>query len=166
MSFAPVSLNNIESIDVVSGVGSVRYDPQNVGCIINVKKRSIPSGPGSGGGSNTQYSTFLGTQLDKGLSLTLLYSGWEGSGWREGNDESGNDLAVKFRYELTPGSKLYGDVSQYDVKSFTPCGLTPAQFAANPFQNTSKRDFWDGYHNSIDLGYLNTISDTQELRTH
>ena len=45
LSFAPVSLNNIEAIDVVRGGGAVRYGPQNVGGIINFKTRSIPAEP-------------------------------------------------------------------------------------------------------------------------
>jgi len=73
ISFAPVSLNNIEAIDVVRGGGAVRYGPQNVGGIINFKTRSIPTTPGltsdasvrynsySQGGSSTQYSAFAGT---------------------------------------------------------------------------------------------------------
>jgi Fe(3+) dicitrate transport protein len=70
LSFAPVSLNNIESIDVVRGGGAVRYGPQNVGGIINFRSRAIPEGEGSGdasvryndfgeGGSNRQYSAFV-----------------------------------------------------------------------------------------------------------
>jgi Fe(3+) dicitrate transport protein len=176
ISFAPVSLNNIESIDVVRGGGSVRFGPQNVGGIINFKTRSIPTTAGitgdatlrqnnygSGGGSNTQYSTFLGTQLESGLGLALLYSGSAGRGWRAGSDESINDLALKFRYELTPGSEFYGKISHYDVKSRTPGGLTVAQYNADAFQNTRTHDFWDGYRNGFDFGYLNTLSDTQEL---
>jgi Fe(3+) dicitrate transport protein len=46
LSFAPVSLNNIESIDVVRGGGAVRYGPQNVGGIINFRSRAIPEGEG------------------------------------------------------------------------------------------------------------------------
>jgi Fe(3+) dicitrate transport protein len=45
LSFAPTSLSNIESIDVVRGGGAVRYGPQNVGGIINFSTRAIPTGP-------------------------------------------------------------------------------------------------------------------------
>ncbi|WP_425127884.1 TonB-dependent receptor plug domain-containing protein, partial [Burkholderia anthina] len=87
MSFAPISLGNIQSIDVVRSGGSVRYGPQNVGGVINFRTRDIPSQPGlsadatmreniyTHGGASTQYSTFLGTQMDNGLGVALLYSG-------------------------------------------------------------------------------------------
>lgn len=175
LSFAPVSLNNIESIDVVRGGGAVRYGPQNVGGIINFKTRSIPTTPGltgdasvrysefGEGGSTTQYSTFIGSQLDNGLGLALLYSGLEGSTWRKNSDEKINDLALKFRYELNPGSEVYGKLSYYDARSNTPGGLTVAQFNADPFQNTRSYDFWSGERKGIDLGYINSLSDTQEF---
>jgi Fe(3+) dicitrate transport protein len=175
LSFAPVSLNNIESVDVVRGGGAVRYGPQNVGGIINFRSRSIPDAPGFAGdatvrynhfgegGHNTQYSAFLGTQLENGLGLALLYSGMDGSEWRAGSDEKVNDFALKYRYKLNPHSEIYGKLTYFDVKSMTPGGLTVAQFNANPFQNTRPTDFWNGDRKGTDIGYLNTISSTQEV---
>ena len=175
LSFAPVSLANIESVDVVRGGGAVRYGPQNVGGIINFTTRAVPAKAGLSsdatlrlnhygeGGNTAQYSTFIGSQLDNGLGLALLYSGMTGRGWREGSDERVNDLALKWRYELTPTSELYGKVSYYDVRSDTPGGLTVAQYRANPFQNTRPSDYWSGERKSIDLGYVNTLSDDQEF---
>lgn len=175
LSFAPISLANIETIDVVRGGGAVRYGPQNVGGIINFRTRDIPATPGiSGdasvrqidygeGGSNTQYSAFVGGQLDNGLGIALLYSGSSGSGWRENSDQSVNDFALKMRYELTPTSEIYGKLSYYDVNSKTPGALTPAQYAADPYQNTRPHDYWSGDRKGIDVGYINNISDTQEF---
>ncbi len=174
LSFAPVSLNNIESIDVVRGGGAVRYGPQNVGGIINFGTRSIPDAPGIAGdasirynhfgegGHNTQYSAFVGSQLDNGFGIALLYSGMDGTEWRAGSDEKVNDFALKFRYLIDSHSQVYGKLSYYDVTSKTPGGLTVAQYNADPFQNTRPTDYWDGERKGIDLGYLNTISATQE----
>ncbi|QBE64119.1 TonB-dependent receptor family protein [Pseudoduganella lutea] len=174
LSFAPVSLNNIEAIDVVRGGGAVRYGPQNVGGIINFTTRAMPDAPGVAGdasirynhfgegGHSTQYSAFLGSQLENGLGVALLYSGMDGTGWRDGSDEKVNDFALKFRYLLGAGAQVYGKLSYYDVKSMTPGGLTVAQYNADPFQNTRPTDYWDGERKGIDLGYLNTISATQE----
>lgn len=176
LSFAPLSLANIESVDVVRGGGAVRYGPQNVGGIINFNTRSIPNDPGfagsvtlrrneygEGGNGNTQASVFLGQQLDSGLGFALLYSGMRGSEWRAGSDEHVDDVALKFRYELGGGAEVYGKLSYFDVKSTTPGGLTVAQYNADPFQNTRPTDFWNGRRQGLDLGYLNTISSTQEF---
>ncbi|SAI67682.1 ferric-siderophore receptor [Bordetella ansorpii] len=172
---APVSLANIESIDVVRGGGAVRYGPQNVGGIINFKTRAIPAEPGltgdatlrynlfGEGGGNAQYSTFIGSQLDNGFGLAVLYSGMDGKQWRDGSDDTYNDLALKWRHEVTPTSEVYGKFSYYDVKSMTPGGLTQAEYRDDPFQNTRPTDYWKGERKGLDVGYLNTISDTQEF---
>jgi Fe(3+) dicitrate transport protein len=176
LSFAPVSLNNIESIDVIRGGGAVRYGPQNVGGIINFKTRSVPAKPGlvgdvalrqnhySGSGEDsTMLSAFLGTQLDNGLGLAFLYSGLDGAAWRKGSDERYNDASLKFRYALSDSAELYGKLSYYDVRSRTPGGLTVAQFNADPFQNTRPTDFWEGERKGFDMGYLNTLSEEREV---
>ncbi|WP_082079615.1 TonB-dependent receptor family protein [Cupriavidus basilensis] len=176
LSFVPVSLENIESIDVVRSGGAVRYGPQNVGGVINFTTRPIPTTPGlsgdasvrqniytQGGGLNTQYSAFVGTQLDSGLGLALLYSGMTGREWRAGSDDNVNDLALKYRYAINGTSEVYGKFSYYDVKSRTPGGLTVAQYNANPFQNTRPTDYWSGNRTAFDIGYINTLSDAQEF---
>ncbi len=176
LSFAPISLANIESVDVVRGGGAVRYGPQNVGGIINFNTRAIPNEVGTtgsvtvrrneysdGGGGNTQASVFLGHQMDSGLGMALLYSGMRGSSWRAGSDEHMDDVALKFRYELGAGAEVFGKLSYYDVKSMTPGGLTVAQYNADPYQNTRPTDYWNGRRQGLDLGYLNTLSATQEV---
>ena len=135
LSFAPVSLNNIESIDVVRGGGAVRYGPQNVGGIINFRSRSIPDGALSGDvsvryndysetGHNTQYSAFLGGTLENGLGLALMYSGMDGGGWRTASNDKLNDVALKFRYPLNAHSEVYGKLTYFDVNSRTPVSYT------------------------------------------
>jgi Fe(3+) dicitrate transport protein len=172
---SPTSLGNVESIDVVRGGGAVRYGPQNVGGIINFKTRSIPNRSGlaadgsvrynvfSHGGTSRQYTGFLGTRLESGLGVALLYSGMDGQQWRDGSHDRYNDVALKWRYEISPTSEVYGKFSHYDVKSMTPGGLTVAEYRDDPFQNTRPTDYWKGQRNQVDLGYLNMISETQEF---
>src|SRR5262245_61723036 len=118
LSFAPVSLANIDTIDVVRGAGAVRYGPQNVGGIINFKTRAIPDAVGltgdasvrlnsfGEGGGNAQYSTFIGTNTESGLGLALLYSGQAGSQWRDQSNDRVNDLALKARYAINDSSEI------------------------------------------------------------
>jgi Fe(3+) dicitrate transport protein len=42
LSLAPVSLGNMDAVDVVRGAGAVRYGPQNVGGVVNFVTRAIP----------------------------------------------------------------------------------------------------------------------------
>lgn len=175
LSFAPVSLNNIETIDVLRGGGAVRYGPQNVGGIINFKTRAIPTNPGlsgdasighsffRGGEGATTYSAFVGSQLDSGLGFAILYSGLGGSGWRKDSDDRYTDLAIKFRYLAGDSAEIYGKFAYYDVRSRTPGGLSVAEFRADPFQNTRPTDYWEGERKAFDIGYLNTVSATREV---
>lgn len=172
---APTSLGNLNSIDVVRGGGAVRYGPQNVGGIINFKTRPVPNQGGltadasaryntyEGGGSNRQVSAYLGTELDNGFGVALLYSGMEGDHWRDGSDDRYHDLALKWRHKLGASSEVYGKVAHYDVKSMTPGGLTPAQYERDPFQNTHPSDYWKGDRDQVDVGYVNALSATQEF---
>lgn len=174
LSFAPVSLANIEAIDVVRGGGAVRYGPQNVGGIINFKTRAIPmdefKGEASlrynyfdGGNHNLQTSAFAGGGDGEGLGMALLYSGIHGRGYREHSQEDINDFALKFRYTPNASSELNAKFSYYDAKSDLPGGLTSAQYAADPRKSFRNIDEWSGKRKGLDLGYLNTLSDSQEF---
>lgn len=179
ISFAPVTLDSIESIDVVRGGGAVRYGPQNVGGIINFTTRRIPSAFTAdaslrvndfqhGGQANQQYSAFMGATTESGIGYAVSYSGMAGSEWRDRMAERIDDVAVKLRYELTATSEIYAKLSYYDALSRTPGGLTVAQYDADPFQNTRPTDYWNGTRKAVDVGYLNALSSTQEfeIRTY
>ncbi|WGG52509.1 TonB-dependent siderophore receptor [Rugamonas sp. DEMB1] len=174
LSFAPVSLANIDSIDVVRGGGAVRYGPQNVGGIINFKTRAIPQAELAaeasvrvnqydGGNSGTQYSAFVGGRADGGLGVALLYSGVDGSGFRRHSREKINDVALKFSYPLAAGAELNTKLAYYDAESQLPGGLSRAQFAADPRQSVRTRDSWSGSRKSVDVGYVKPLSATREI---
>jgi len=42
LSLGPISMGNMDAVDVVRGGGAVRYGPQNVGGIVNFVPRAIP----------------------------------------------------------------------------------------------------------------------------
>ncbi|WP_273876744.1 TonB-dependent receptor plug domain-containing protein, partial [Serratia marcescens] len=50
LSMAPLSIGNLQSVDVVRGGGAVRYGPQNVGGVINFVTRDIPKAFGGTAG--------------------------------------------------------------------------------------------------------------------
>ncbi|MCE3261512.1 MAG: iron transporter [Pseudoduganella sp.] len=174
LSFAPVSLANIESIDVVRGGGAVRYGPQNVGGIINFKTRAIPLGEFKGdasvrynhfdgGNHNVQTSVFAGGGDADGLAMALLYSGLNGQGYRKHSKDAVNDFALKFRFAPSAASEVNAKFSYYDAKSELPGGLTAAQYAADPRASFRNIDEWSGKRLGFDIGYLNTLSATQEF---
>ncbi|SYI03310.1 fe(3+) dicitrate transport protein FecA [Klebsiella pneumoniae] len=57
LSLAPVSLGNMDAIDVVRGGGAVRYGPQSVGGVVNFVTRTIPQDFGIEAGVEGQRRT-------------------------------------------------------------------------------------------------------------
>ncbi|USA45648.1 TonB-dependent siderophore receptor [Acinetobacter sp. C26M] len=164
LSLAPTTLGNMESIDVVRGAGSVRFGPQNVGGIINFNTRSIPEHFAANIGMTTEIAEngnlkvnpnlFVGTTLDNGLGLALLYSGVNGDGYRDQNDYSNiNDLRLKASYALDDYSSIEANLHRYEAKVDMPGGLTPAQYAQNPYQSLRNHDYMEGNRNDISLKY-------------
>lgn len=164
LSLAPTTLGNIESIDVVRGAGSVRFGPQNVGGIINFNTRRIPESFASSIGMTTEVtengqlkvnpSIFAGTTLDNGLGLALLYSGVNGDGYRDQNDYSNiNDLRLKASYAVNDYSTIEANLHRYEAKVDMPGGLTPAQYAENPYQSLRNHDYMEGNRNDVSLKY-------------
>jgi Fe(3+) dicitrate transport protein len=90
LSMAPLSMGNIQSIDVIRGGSAVRYGPQNVGGVINFVSKAIPDEFGgsvsaqtegaSHGGLKTLTSASVGGTADNGFGAEILYSGLHGQG--------------------------------------------------------------------------------------
>ncbi|MDM0121792.1 TonB-dependent receptor family protein [Variovorax arabinosiphilus] len=165
LSLAPLSLGNLEAVDVVRGAGSVRYGPQNVGGIINFVSRAIPKpftaeasmgveSASHGGGTKTTPSVFIGGTNDNGLGLALLYSGTHGDGWRQSNDHvSIDDLMLKGTYRISKTDDIAVALHHFEGSGRMPGGLTTAQFAANPFQSDRPFDEFTGRRTDGSIRY-------------
>lgn len=120
LSLAPVSLGNMDAIDVVRGGGAVRYGPQSVGGVVNFVTRAIPQDFGIEAGVEGQLSPtssqnnpkethnlMVGGTADNGFGTALLYSGTRGSDWREHSATRIDDLMLKAnmrRMRCTPST--------------------------------------------------------------
>jgi len=165
LSLAPLSLGNIETVDVVRGAGSVRFGPQNVGGIINFVTRSIPEtfaaeasigveSAGHGGGTKSTPSVFVGGTNDKGLGLALLYSGTHGEGFRQSNDKTNiDDVMLKGTYRFSKTDDIAVALHHFEGQGRMPGGLTTAQYALNPFQSDRPFDEFTGRRTDGSLRY-------------
>ena len=165
LSLAPLSLGNIETVDVVRGAGSVRFGPQNVGGIINFVTRSIPEtfaaeasvgveSAGHGGDTKSTPSVFVGGTNDKGLGLALLYSGTHGEGFRQSNDKTNiDDLMLKGSYRFSKTDDIAVSLHHFEGQGRMPGGLTTAQYALNPFQSDRPFDEFTGRRTDGSLRY-------------
>ena len=165
LSMAPVSMGNIESVDVVRGAGSVRFGPQNVGGIINFSTRAIPEKLSGSVGLTTEFATgtdqikyspnlFIGGTMDNGLGLALLYSGTKGDGYREANNEIDiDDVMLKSSYQFTDQDSIAVNLHHYEGRGEMPEGLTTAQYAENPYQSNQTRNYFAGRRSDVSVKY-------------
>lgn len=165
LSLAPVSLDNIESVDVVRGAGSVRFGPQNVGGIINFATRAIPQEFAGNVSLTTEYASgtdqvkyspnlFVGGTLDNGLGLALLYSGTKGDGYREANNKTDiDDVMLKTAYQITDADAIALNLHHYEGYGEMPEGLTAEKYAQNPYQSNKSRNYFSGRRSDVSFRY-------------
>ena len=166
LSFAPISMGNMDALDVVRGGGAVRYGPQNVGGIVNFVTRAIPDEPTVKAGFQTETSPsstqdgfkktanlLAGGTADNGLGGALLYSGTRGGDWREHSDTRIDDLILKGNYQIDEANSLHAMAQYYDGEAEMPGGLSTAAYKADPYQSTRPNDKFWGRRTLVNFGY-------------
>lgn len=166
LSLAPVSLGNMDAVDVVRGGGAVRYGPQSVGGVVNFVTRAIPQDFGIEAGMEgllTPTSTqndpkgsgnfMIGGTADNGLGAALLYSGTRGSDWREHSSTKIDDVMLKTRYAPNEVHTFTSLLQYYEGRAQMPGGLSRADYNADRFQSTRPYDEFWGRRQLASLGY-------------
>ncbi|WDY58815.1 TonB-dependent Fe(3+) dicitrate receptor FecA [Pseudomonas sp. PSKL.D1] len=166
LSLAPISMGNMDAVDVVRGGGAVRYGPQNVGGIVNFVTRAIPeeatfkaamqnqiSPSSSQDGLKNSANLLIGGTNDNGLGGALLYSGVRGSDWREHSDTQIDDLILKGKLQLDEANSLHAMAQYYEGEAQMPGGLSTADFDADPYQSTRLKDKFWGRRTLFNFGY-------------
>jgi len=178
LSMAPLSMGNIQSIDVIRGGSAVRYGPQNVGGVINFISKEIPKTFGGGvstqtegaahGGLKTLTSASVGGTADNGFGAELLYSGLHGQGYRDNNDNTDiDDFMLKTQYAFTPKDELLANFHYYTASAGMPGGLSAEQYKENPFQSKRRFDQFEGRRQDMSFKYRHQEDDSQfELLTY
>jgi Fe(3+) dicitrate transport protein len=157
LSLAPVSLGNMDAIDVVRGGGAVRYGPQSVGGVVNFVTRAIPEDFGIQGGIEGQLSPTssqnnpkethnlaIGGTADNGFGSALLYSGTRGSDWREHSATRIDDVMLKSKYAPNEVHTFNSLLQYYDGEADMPGGLSRADYNADRWQSTRPYDRFGG----------------------
>lgn len=166
LSLAPVSLGNMDAIDVVRGGGAVRYGPQSVGGVVNFVTRAIPDDFGIEGGVEGQLSPTssqnnpkethnfaIGGTSDNGFGSALLYSGTRGSDWREHSATRIDDVMLKSKYAPNEVHTFNSLLQYYDGEADMPGGLSRADYNADRWQSTRPYDRFWGRRQLASLGY-------------
>ena len=166
LSLGPVSMGNMDAVDVVRGGGAVRYGPQNVGGIVNFVTRAIPEDFGVDASLQMDYSPSstqhapkktgnfrVGGTMDNGLGGAILYSGVRGSDYRQHSRTRIDDVIVKGAYQLNAVHGFHAIAQYYDGEADMPGGLTVDAFRADPYQSTRPVDRFWGRRTLVGAGY-------------
>lgn len=166
LSLAPVSLGNMDAVDVVRGGGAVRYGPQSVGGVVNFVTRAIPkdfaieagmegllSPTSSQNDPKGSGNLLIGGTADNGLGAALLYSGTRGSDWREHSSTKIDDVMLKTRYAPNEVHTFSSLLQYYEGRAQMPGGLSRANYNADRFQSTRPYDEFWGRRQLASLGY-------------
>ncbi len=176
LSLAPVSIGNMDAVDVVRGGGAVRYGPQNVGGIVNFVTRAIPedfatkldvhselSPSSSQDGLKTTHNVLIGGTGANGLGGALLYSGTRGGDWREHSDTRIDDLILKGRFQPSDEHAFSAMTQYYDGEADMPGGLGTAAYRDDPYQSTRPYDKFWGRRTLASASYEYTPNASQKL---
>ncbi|MCD5974992.1 TonB-dependent Fe(3+) dicitrate receptor FecA [Pseudomonas quasicaspiana] len=166
LSFAPISMGNMDAVDVVRGGGAVRYGPQNVGGVVNFVTRAIPDEPTLKGGFQTETSpssshdgfkttgnVLAGGTADNGLGGAILYTGVRGGDWREHSDTQIDDLILKGKYQIDEANSVNAMAQYYEGEAEMPGGLNVADYKDDPYQSTRLKDKFWGRRTMVNFGY-------------
>ncbi|MEQ1968851.1 TonB-dependent Fe(3+) dicitrate receptor FecA [Xenorhabdus nematophila] len=166
LSLAPLSLGNMNAVDVVRGGGAVRYGPQSVGGVVNFVTRAIPQGFGIEAGVEGQLSQvssqnnpkethnlMVGGTMDNGFGSALLYSGSRGSDWREHSATRIDDVILKSKYAPNDVHTFNSLLQYYDGEADMPGGLSREDYDADHWQSTRPYDHFWGRRQLASLGY-------------
>ncbi|MCO3424830.1 TonB-dependent receptor family protein [Pseudomonas aeruginosa] len=176
LSLAPVSIGNMDAVDVVRGGGAVRYGPQNVGGIVNFVTRAIPedfatkldvhselSPSSSQDGLKTTHNVLIGGTGANGLGGALLYSGTRGGDWREHSDTRIDDLILKGRFQPSDEHAFSAMTQYYDGEADMPGGLGTAAYRDDPYQSPRPYDKFWGRRTLASASYEYTPNASQKL---
>ena len=166
LSLGPISMGNMDAVDVVRGGGAVRYGPQNVGGIVNFVTRAIPEdfdidasmqlgySPSSSQHKPKKNASFrVGGTMDNGLGGAILYSGVRGADYRQHSDTRIDDVILKGQYALNAVHSFHAIAQYYDGEADMPGGLTVDAFKADPYQSTRPVDRFWGRRTLVGAGY-------------
>lgn len=174
LSLFPITLQSIESIDVVRGGAAVHYGPNNVGGVLNFKTRAIPTEVGhqfrqgltvaeSTGNilSDTYYRVggFARDDLAVQFQANLL----RGDGERDHAGTEVNNFIADVDYFPSATHEWRAQLQYYQVEADLPGALSPAAYEADRTQSQRPYDAFDADMLRGTLTWVFTPNDDTEF---
>lgn len=148
-SLFPVSIFSVSAIDVVRGGASVRFGPQNVGGVINMKTRDIPERLSAAAVSQTDQwgDTMVGLQVGGTTGIfgaEVEYTPRFGESYREESDKEIHGGLLKLQLKPTGTLRIKSTTHGWYEESELPGGLYPEAFAEDRRQSLRPLDAFSG----------------------
>lgn len=154
LSLFPITMQSIQTIDVVRGGAAVHYGPNNVGGVLNFITRPIPYKLSHTLGERVTISEETGNILtdtyfriggfatDK-LGLQLQYNTLQGQGFRDHSDTEAHNFI--FDADLFPNeqNQLAFQFQYYNVEAELPGSLSPSQYERDRTSSQRPHDSFD-----------------------
>lgn len=154
LSLFPVTMNQIDRIDVVRGGAAVQYGPNNVGGVINLVSKPIPQRwtttlgerlIGGGAGHflrDTSVST--GGYLTPNFGIQLDADWMKGMYWRDHSGTNVKNIRLRTEWWITQDKLLKAEVSRYVANMEMAGALSRADYEHNRRMATRPLDQFTG----------------------
>ncbi len=163
LSLFPVTLNQIDRIDIVRGGAAVQYGPNNVGGVINLISKPIPEnwtttlGERITAGGNGKFlrDTYLttGGYLTANFGMQLDADWLKGQYWRDHSDTDVKNFRWRAEWWLADDKILKASVERYLADMNLAGALSAADYERNPRQSTRPLDDFTGRTTRASLVY-------------
>ena len=150
LSLFPVTLNQIDRIDIVRGGAAVQYGPNNVGGVINLVSKPIPEQwtttigeritAGGAGHYLRDTSLSTGGYLTPNFGVQVDVDSLKGQYWRDHSDTDVKNFHVRAEWWLADDKLLKVDVQRYLANMDLAGALTVADYLQDSRQATRPLD--------------------------
>jgi len=174
LSLFPITMQSVETIDVVRGGAAVHYGPNNVGGVLNFITRPIPTetsqtlsekvtfAQDSGNALTDTYYRAGGYVTDE-LALQLQVNALRGDGFREHSNSEVNNAILDIDYFPSDQHQISAQLQYYDVAAELPGSLSPATYEQDRTLSERPHDRFDADMLRGTFSWLYTPSDNTEF---
>ncbi len=163
LSLFPVTMNQIDRIDIVRGGAAVQYGPNNVGGVINLVSKPIPETwtttigeritAGGAGKFLRDTSISTGGYLSPNFGMQLDADWIKGQYWRDHSDTDVKNVRWRAEWWLADDKLLKASVERYVANMDLAGALSVADYEQNPRQSTRPLDAFSGRTTRTSLIY-------------
>jgi len=151
VSLFPVTLESIQQVDVVRGGAAVHFGPNNLGGVINLHSRPIPTDTShtlrqrliiaeeTGNVFSDSYYR-VGGQVTDDLALQFQANVQRGDGARDHSATDVDNFFFDARYTLNANNDIAAQLQYYDVDAQLPGALSPDAYAQDRSQSQRPHD--------------------------